>query len=580
MSLSSDSFLNWACDPRRSLEERYGAELLIEAVEGLWKKKHDIKQEHNYEAERLRRKDRALNPAYEPDYSREDAARAEEVLPELKQLRLWSGEDRPLRDLSFLRFCPPLETLDTPYFFEIRDWSPLRFQPALTSLYLRDRVARDLRILGSLAKLQTLHLFLGAPWPALAGLEKLENLQTLNFYGNILALRDIPKLPQMRDLEIHHGGGYNIPLRNAGDLPEMPELRRLYLENTAELDGIGRCKKLLNLKVYGYFTDLTPLAELKELTHLTVSGGDYPTVAPLATLPQLRRLTVRHEVPPDFLPLADAPRLHEIVMEVSHIVPAELPSLNATFTPWSDEFALPQPRPLAPLKLVLRQKGQPEIADEGGAAPRDWGDDQEMGKSEARWFVRETNRRLNRLLGEGWGELNEHGLNSGSDMITITRPEDIDRLPEVVQCLREIIAAARHPWQLMFIVDSLARFERDIGEIYRDDGEEFDAEREREEWEYEQQQKREHREFLERKYRHRVQQELGTPAPPESPAPENPSGEADADTLETTAEPPAPEYDLGTRLYFFSTLTEKTIYLYHEDELGLAKMLLEIKTES
>jgi hypothetical protein len=580
MSASPDSFADWACDSRRSLEERYGAELLIEAVDGLWKQKHGIKQQVNYEAERLRRKARALDPAYQPDYTREDAMRAEEVLPEMKQLRLWSGDDRPLRDLSFLRFCPPLETLDTPYFFEIRDWSPLRFQPALTSLYLRDRVVRDLRILGSLAKLETLHLFLGAPWPDLTGLEKLENLHTLNFYGNILALRDIPKLPRLRDLEIHHGGGYNIPLRNLGDLPEMPELRRLYLENTAELDGIGRCKKLLNLHVFGYFTDLAPLAELTELTHLTISGGDYPTLAPLATLPQLRRLTVCHEVPPDFLPLADAPRLHEAVMEISHIVPAELPALNAMFAPWSEEFALPQPRPLAPLKLVLRQNGLPDIANDGDAAPRDWGDDQEMGKSEARWFVRETNRRLNRLLGEGWGELTEHALNPGHDMLTITRPEDIDRLPEIVQCLRELIAAARHPWQLMFIVDSLARFERDIGEIYRDDGEEFDAERQREEWEYQQRQKREHREFLERKYRHQVQQELGTPALPENSTPENQSREADADTLESTIGSAAPEYDLGTRLYFFSTLTEKAVYLYHEDEVGLAKMLLNIQTES
>lgn len=91
-------------------------------------------------------------------------------------------------------------------------------------------------------------------------------------------------------------------------------------------------------------------------------------------------MTVRHEVPPDFTPLADAPRLHEIVMEISHIVPPELPSLNALFAPWSDEFALPQPRPLAPLKLLHRElnKGEPKTADTNSATPRDWGDDEEI----------------------------------------------------------------------------------------------------------------------------------------------------------------------------------------------------------
>lgn len=583
MSATLESFADWACDPRRTLEERFGAELLIEHTAGLWKHKHGIKEEPNYEADRLRRKARALDPAYQPDYSREDAEHAEEVLPELKQLHLWSSEDRPLRDLSFLRFCPPLESFDTAHFFEIQDWSPLRFQTALTSLALRDEVVRDLCVVGSLAKLQSLYLSLGAPWPDLSGLENLENLRLLNFNGNILTLRGIPKLPQLRHLEISHFGSFNIPLRTVADLPEMPELRRLKLDNTAELDGIERYPKLLNLEVYGYFTDLTPLAALKELTHLTISGGDYPGIAPLADLPNLRHLTVRHEVPPDFTPLADSPRLHEIVMEVSHIVPPELASLNAMFAPWGEDFALPQPRPLAPLKLIHRElkKGDPKTEDTSTAAPRDWSDDQEMGKSEARWFVREANRRLRQLLGDDGAKFDEHGLHPGHDMITVSRPDDIDRVPAIAQCLRELIAIARHPWEIMLIVDSLDRYERDMDEIYDEDDEEFDPEREREEWEDRRERQRERREFLERKYRLRLQQELGTPAPPAQPAPPpNPAGGPDADTLETTAEETQPNYDLGTRLHLYSTLTEKAVYFNHAEDRALAEMLFELKAGS
>jgi hypothetical protein len=582
MSASSEGFAKWACDPGRTLEERFGAELLIEHTRGLWKKKHGITDEANYEAERLRKKARSLDPAHEPAYTRADAAHTEEVLPELKQFNMNFADDRPLRDLSFLRFCPPLDKLELRK-SEIRDWSPLACQTSITTLHVwGDDTVRDLRVLSKLVHLQSARLYFGAPWLDLRGWKNLSELRELHFHGNILNLQSIPALPRLRHLEVHHGSGHSICLRTVADLPDMPELRRLFLENTAELDGIERYANLRNLTVFGYFTDLTPLAQLPELTHLTISGGDYATLAPLAKLPQLRRLTVCHEVPPDFLPLADAPRLHEAVMEISRIVPPELASLNAMFTPWSDEFALPQPRPLVPLRLIQRKKGEPDINPDNGGAPRDWADDEEMEKSEARWFTREVNRRLNRLLGEGWGKLNEYVLSTGHQMITISRPEDIDRLPEAVQCLRELIAAARHPWQLTLIVDSLKQFERDIDEIYDDDDTEFNAERQREEWEYTQQQRLERRQFLERKYRLRLQQEMGAPVTPlpETPAPQNPDDEPDTDILESTADEAPSEFDLGTRLYFYSTLTEKALYIYHDDERPMAEMLMVMKAET
>ena len=583
MTAASEGFADWACDPQRTLEERFGTELLIEHTLDLWRNKHGIKMETNYEAERLRHKARGLDPAHLPGYSRADAEHAEEVLPELKKFSDGGFDDRPLRDFSILRFCPPLECLELHH-SEIRDWSPLLCQSSLTTLNVwGDRVARDLRVIGKLTRLQSLRLRVELPWPDLRGLENLTELQYLNYNGNVLAFRDVPVLPRVRHFDLGHLGSFDIPLRTVHDLPAMPELRRLKLDNTTEFDGIERYTKLLNLEAYGYFNDLTPLAALKELTHLTISGGDYETIAPLARLPNLRRLTVRHEVPPDFTPLADAPRLHEVVMEISHIVAPELASLNAMFTSWSDDFALPQPRPLAPLKLLHRdlKKGDPKTEDTSTAAPRDWGDDDEMGKSEARWFVREANRRLRRLLGNGGCQFGEHGLYPGHDMITVSRPEDIDRVPEIAQCLRELFAAARHPWEVMLIVDSLERYERDMDEIYEDDDEKFNAEKEREEWEYEHERRRERREFLERKYRLRLEQELGTPAAPVPPASADPPGdEEDGDTLQTTAEEIPPAYDLGTRLHLYSTLTEKAVYFNHDSDRPLAEMLFGLKAGS
>jgi hypothetical protein len=573
-------FADWACDKSRSLEERFGAELLIELTAGLWKKKHGIQEEINYQAEQLRKKERSLNPAHEPNYLREDAEHAEEVLPELKQLSFGPFDDRPLRDLTILRFCPPLEMIELRR-SEIRDWSPFLFQTSITTLHVwGEMVARDLRVLGKLTRLQSMRLYFGAPWPDLRGMENLSELRELHFHGNILALREIPELPQVRHFEIHHGYSHNIPLRTVADLPEMPELRHLFLENTTELNGIERYKKLRNLTVFGYFTDLTPLAELTELTHLLISGGDYPNISPLEKSPNLCRLIVRHELPPDLTPMAEAPRLHEIAIELSPIVPPELASLNAMFAPWSDEFAVAQPRALPPLKLFLHPKNNSEIQDDTGGVRRNW-DDPEMEKSEARWFAREINRRLNQSLGDGWGEVSEYGLHAGFERVDITRPEDIDRLPEIVQSLRQLIASARHPWQLMFNVDNFERFERDIKKIYQDDGEEFDAERQREEWEYTKQQQREHKKFLERKYRLRLQQQLGTQTAPENFTAESPPAEMNSDNWEPPAVPvqSESEYDLGTHLHFLSTITEKGIYIYRAEDRGLAELLLEIKAE-
>lgn len=579
MSAPSERFADWAGSPHRTLEERYGVQLLVEQHSALWKERHGWAGQTNYEAERLFRKERALDPAYEPDYTREDAEQVEAALPGMKRFGGSVWEDRPLRDLSILRFCPPLESIELRR-TEIRDWSPMLGQTAVTHISLLGNVnARDYRFLGRLVRLQTLYLSLyDVPWPDLRGLENLHELRQLHFTGNILSFRDIPELPQVRHFEIGHIASFNIPLRDVHDLPAMPELRCLKLDNTTEFDGIERYAKLLNLEVYGYFTDLTPLTALQELTHLTLSGGDYPTIAPLAKLPNLRHLVVRHEEPPDFTPLADAPRLREIVMEISHIVPPELASLNAMFNSWSEDFCLAQPRPLGPLRLLhrdLKKNDPPDSAPE----PRN-DDDPAMNKSEARWFVKEANRRLLALLGQDACRFDDAGFHAGHDMLTVSRLEDIDRLPAIANCLREFMASLRHPWQVMLIVDSLKEYERDIDEIYHDDDEEFDPQREREEWEYRHQQRVEHRKYLERKYRLRLQQELGTPATPD-PADETGSDDGDAgpDTLQTTAESVPPEYDTGARLHLHTTVTEKGVYFNHAEDTGLAEMLFGIKAE-
>lgn len=576
-------FAEWACDRARTREERYGAERIIATAVGFWRHKHGVKpeREYNAEAERLARKERQLNPAYEPAFSAEDAARAEEAMPLLENLSFTDWDDRPLRDVGFLRFCPALRSMSC-YSTEVRDWSPVAaVAGTLRELRIADKEARDLRGFGALTGLETLHVTAYCPWPELGGWEGLGALRDFEYHGNILALTAVPRLAGVRAAKIHQLKDFHVPVRRVADLPEMPELRRLHLENAWQLDGMERYPHLLNLEVYGYFDDLGPLTALRELTHLFLSGGDYPSLAPLASLPELRRVTVRRDEPQDLSPLAELPRLHEVAVELAPGSRLEAATLNAALTPWAETFAVHPPRPLAPLRLIHERRVRQVRPTMHGEA-RDWGEDKAMGESEARWFAREINRRLRVLLGRGWGKAQErYGLDAGAETVELTRQEDIDRLGEVVATLRGLLAETRYPWKLWVHVDSLARYERGLAEIEEDDddgddddAEEFDAESERQNWEYRQAQRRERREYLEREYRFRLQQEQGAPIRPEDFAPprEEPEEPAGAGGGED------PGYDLGTRMALYATLTEEAFFVREHDR-GLAELLLDVKAE-
>jgi hypothetical protein len=580
MTSETGDFLTWATDKSRSVEELFGIELLAEQCAPHWNHKHSVQVPFNWELIRLTRKNRQLDPRYKPQLTRTRLEQTAEVLDKITSFSTNPGDDRHLRDLSFLRYCENLTALHL-FHCEITDWSALAQRPEITTLYLSDQVARDLRPVGTLANLEKLTLGIHTPWPRLTGLENLCRLSEFLFYGNVLAVTDIPALPAVRVAEFHHGSGFNVPLRSVADLPAMPELRRLRLENTDLLDGIERFPHLLNLEIYGFLPDLTPLAANVALTHLYLSGVQYSDISPLTTLRNLCRITLRNDFPPDLTPLAELPRLHQIIVKSEAIVPPELDSLNALCAPWEEEFCCDPPRKLAPLRLIVegkRKKDYPAMADSGGI-PRDFGEDHEMLISESNWFIRQLNRRLTRILGKGWGAENERAGSAhhcGHHFVNICRQRDLDHLPAVVHTLRQLIASCRYPWHLDLHIEPLAEYERDLDEIQDDDEDEdtFDPEREREEWEYRHERQLERREYLKRRYQHRLGEELGIEAVPEpSPAAALPPQEAHAQGDDS-----GPEYDLGTDLTLYFTLTEKAAVITESDR-ALAEMLLEMKAE-
>jgi hypothetical protein len=582
-AMSRESFSEWALASERTLEERYGALFLIEQITGLPIPKNDNWSIY-YEAQRQYRRERELNPAYEPEYSAETARMVEERLPTLKKINSSSGDDRILRDLSWMRFCPAVDDLNLPN-TEVNDWSPIAHLQQLKVLWVKEQTGWNFAPLGSLENLETLRLYLHAPWPDLSEFGRLRSLKALYFHGNPLALQGSGELPAVRHAEIDHWLSFKVPLRSLHDLPAMPELRKLHLINTWRLDGIERSPHLVNAEIYGYFEDLAPLQALQELTHLVLSGGEYETLEPLTSLPKLHYLLVRNEQPKDYSPLAEMPSLHEVEVESCPASKLEVASFNAGLPPWSDLFALPEPRPVPPLRLLLGRKGSDgdeEEEENSGPEKRDYGENEKMSTSEARWFAREVNRRLNGLLGRGWGKCDvKYASHPGDQHLDLFRMEDIDQLPKIVQSLRSLLCEARHPWVCRLMVDTMHRYERDMDEIEADDEEEkekeFDAERERADWEYHQQRARERREFLERQHRLRLQKELGAPIRPEDFAPPKNEEEEETATAGGVEDQPS-EYDLGTELRIYLTITERACHVAKHSR-ALAEMLLEVKAE-
>src|ERR1043166_10004704 len=142
-----EALVRWAMDGARTVEERYTTELLVERGVQSWKSLHKIIEPVNYEELHERKRQRALNPAYEPRYSEQALRRAAEgwTAPYMKQWQTLGGhDDRPIRDIQVLRFLPHLEEVQLRY-CEVNDLSPLTELPAMRKLDLLSRTCSDFR---------------------------------------------------------------------------------------------------------------------------------------------------------------------------------------------------------------------------------------------------------------------------------------------------------------------------------------------------------------------------------------------------------------------------------------------------
>jgi hypothetical protein len=521
--MDTKGFVDWALDDTRTIEERYTVELLVEEAMVHWHLKRQTGRGEGWETRRARQRQRDLNPAYDPRYSEENLRRASEMLASKTS---WSQcinyHGRPVRDVQALRFLTALEDVRLTR-VEVLDLGPLAEMPKLRVLHLHSMNCDDYRPLMHCVHLQELSLTLGVHWPEVAGLETLEQLESLSLTGNLLVFERGLTWPRVR-----RGGLTCSPLsaRKVGDLPRFPACEFLTLGGVERLDGIEQMPRLRNLTLTGPVRDFTPLATLEELTWLAYHNGEPQDVAPLSRVPRLHFLSFHSQLygekakPRDYSPLAEAPGLRELQVINCPPVETEVAAINAGLTPWDDMFLTQKPRSLPPLRMIVapgqkrpirptphRGPDEPELIDAG------------LRECEGRWVERFVARTITKALGHSdWGKTNI-SANERSVGVNIESFAVVEKLPEIIEAVRRALAQLRYDYEASVMI-ALISPTPEATPAQQELEAQFQKERDEAEFES---RLRDQKAYLERLHRHELKKQEGSKVSPEefkAPAPE------------------------------------------------------------
>lgn len=445
-------FVAWALSGERTLEEAFCAELLVEFGLQAWRKKCGHAEAPDLDALRERQCRRRLNPAHRAKLDEVDTRLAAQMLLVIKEVNHWTDvEDRPLRNLSGLRFCPQLRKLMiSPT--EVADLLPLQMLPELEELWIQDELLEDFSALAGCKSLRKVHLWPGFPWCNLQALAALPQLEELVFHGNLPMLEGVGPLPRLTKALLCAGGPGQAPLRNAWMLPHMPALRFAHFDSLSRLDGLGRFPAIEELAISGQYRDLTSLAELTGLRKLILGGENYLDVSPLSRLPQLSTLRFLREYPLDYLPLIHAPKLRQISTSPEEMASVELDGVNAALGGWAVEFALAEPRPLESAVFRIVDMGpfaQPQFAPRAGL--RVVASAESIEEAEGQWLSQRVDDAIvEALKDEKWGEVDScpFAAKRCEIEIRVYRVQAAERLREIVEACRRVLAGINNRWTI------------------------------------------------------------------------------------------------------------------------------------
>lgn len=596
--VDTEAFVNWALSGERTLEERYTTELVVEKGVDRWNSQRGVFNVHKFDQMRERQRQRALNPAYEPQFSEESVRRAAEGLALIKEWsEFCSHDDRPVRDMAVFGFLTNLESVSLHH-CEVADVSPLARLPRLRSLHFSSTACRDLRPLARCTGLRDLQLKLMRHWPDVSGVADLPEVESLLLEGNLLVFeRAVWRKVRFAVLRCSP-----LEARNVRDLPQLPACEFLSLGGIESLEGIEAFSQLRNLTIESGPESFEPLAGLKHLTCLTAKEHEPIEVTPLSRVPGLQYVCfntwnkhrLRPVKPRDLAPLVEAPVLRELQVVGNPLLETEAAAIQAGLPGWGDLHLLPEPRPLPPWRLlawpaakipqdlaVNRLPDEPEQIDLG------------LRRRELRWAGDFLRRAIDRKLGTSdWSDFEgreDHHQDYHPHIVSPTNRSLyvefhsyglLEKMPLAVEAIRETISRLRGDYRVLFQVSlKVPRLKRSAAQIKLE--EKFQREQEEEEWERE---RKEREDYLERLHRYELLKQEGRKIDPDDFAPdgsqplpassedeedEDENDGADDDGEVAVKEKPDPppmlddgEHPLAMQYYLLATITLGECYVF------------------
>lgn len=474
MAVTLSPFSQWALDDARTAEEHYLIFLICEDCRILEYQQLPMAVKRRRIFKRIDHqlhKKLHLNPLLKPKYGVKDTERAAAMAPFLIKFAPSLVHDR--RRIgeagAVLGFFPALEEVALGN-CDLRDLSFVEALPVLRSFQICSAVLEDLGPLSKCAALRHLNLgFTGSQYPCLtpplywvdAGpLGALQELESLTIQPNGAILTGL-RFPALHSAEL---GGGNCVQRDCEYLPEMPALRVLKLEGPQSLRGIGRFPELRDLRIAGPLRDFGGIAELKHLSCLDVQTlNGWPTdVTPLTEVPELRWVNFNADIPRNYWPLTSAPRLCEVQLQIPLLqetsVALDVQAINAVLCPWDEVFHLPELRPRGKLRFVaVCTGGDTSVLPRHSAVPgSDYLAHPRLFHLEVLWMQ----RRAQAVLGQFGGCIEDKSYNRPSDVhrersfnLEIQTISAAQRLPELLEALREVMAASPHGWSFQIYVN-------------------------------------------------------------------------------------------------------------------------------
>ncbi len=467
MSEEKAPFSKWALEDARTLDERYLILQLCETcrlLENLrmpleWRKTHIFKSFPHQKWQEF-----YLNPLLKPDYGPEDTARAEAMSRHLKKFAPKGNgyHSRYFGDVGHvLRYFPALEDLSLGT-SNMADLSFLEALPDLRSLQLNSGVLENLEPFRHASSLQHLRLCLSSAGPPnftpplywvkdASPLSALVNLKHLTFSPNpaMLAGLTFPSLITATFINEH------CIQPDCAHLPDMPKLRVLNLGGVQSLRGIGRFPELRHLTINGPLRDYADIEKLQHLDCLEVNTQEgWPRdVTPLNQLPNLLWVSFGGEIPRNYWPLAQAPRLCQLEVPGVPSIHLDVQAVNAVLSSWDDVFALPQPRPLPPLRFVAVEiGGDISILPKHSEAPDEtFLAHPKLFHLELQWMDRKATQAIKQLFeDEDAVERSSHNCQPSHWERTLSYEvhtmEAVARFPEILDALRGAMASSPHDW--------------------------------------------------------------------------------------------------------------------------------------